>query len=143
MFTMVPAGMSSAPTAREDWRPRVSSRTAKTVDHSRGRIEIPPPFPLSLHNMLSLLEEVRGDPVPATGTRPTLAATRAALGTVSVSPPVARQPTVEAATTQVSLPQGSRRILLERQGSQRLSSQSSLDVRVSRTFVIGRVVATT
>ena len=43
-----------------------------------------------------------------------------------------------AATAQVTLPQGSRRILLEPPGSQRLSSQASLDLRVSRTFAVGR-----
>ncbi len=45
------------------------------------------------------------------------------------------------ATTQVSLPQGDQRILLEPRGSRRLSSQSLLDVRVSRTlgFGAGRV----
>jgi hypothetical protein len=42
-----------------------------------------------------------------------------------------------AATTQVTLPQGSRRILLEPRGAQRLSTQSLLDVRVSRTFELG------
>ena len=43
-----------------------------------------------------------------------------------------------AATTQVSLgPQGSRRILLEAPGSRRLSSQSLLDFRVSRTLRFG------
>jgi len=39
-----------------------------------------------------------------------------------------------AATAQTTLPQGSRRILLEPLGSRRLSSQASLDLRVSRTF---------
>jgi hypothetical protein len=39
-----------------------------------------------------------------------------------------------AATTQVSLPQGNRRILLEPRGTQRLSSQSLLDLRVAKTF---------
>jgi hypothetical protein len=46
-----------------------------------------------------------------------------------------------AATTQVSLPQTgnqpTQRILLEPRGSQRLSSQSLLDVRVSRTISLG------
>jgi hypothetical protein len=42
-----------------------------------------------------------------------------------------------AATTQVTLPQGSRRILLEPRGSRRLSSQSLLDVRVSKTLPLG------
>ena len=40
-----------------------------------------------------------------------------------------------AATTLVSLPQGDRRILLEPRGSRRLSSQSLLDVRLSKTIV--------
>jgi hypothetical protein len=45
-----------------------------------------------------------------------------------------------AATTQVSLgSQGSRRILLEPPGSRRLSSQSLLDLRVSRTLQFGAV----
>jgi len=39
-----------------------------------------------------------------------------------------------AATTQMALPQGDQRILLEPRGSRRLSSQSILDVRVSRTI---------
>ena len=39
-----------------------------------------------------------------------------------------------AATAQVSLPQGDQRILLEPRGSRRLSSQSLLDLRVSRTL---------
>jgi hypothetical protein len=43
-----------------------------------------------------------------------------------------------AATAQVTLPQGSRRILLEPLGSRRLSPQASLDVRLSRTFALGR-----
>ena len=38
-----------------------------------------------------------------------------------------------AATTQVSLPQGDQRILLEPRGSRRLSSQTLLDLRVSMT----------
>ena len=43
-----------------------------------------------------------------------------------------------AATTSVApLPQGSQRILIEPRGSRRLSSQSLLDVRVSRTIVAG------
>jgi len=42
-----------------------------------------------------------------------------------------------AATTQVSLTQGDQRIFLEPRGSRRLSSQSLLDVRVSRTLRIG------
>jgi hypothetical protein len=43
-----------------------------------------------------------------------------------------------AATAQVSLLQGDQRILLEPRGSRRLSSQSLLDVRVSRTILNGR-----
>ena len=46
------------------------------------------------------------------------------------------------ATASVVLPQGSQRILLEPRGSRRLSSQSLLDVRVSRTLAfsgLGRV----
>jgi hypothetical protein len=43
-----------------------------------------------------------------------------------------------AATTQVSLPQGDQRILLEPRGTRRLSSQSLLDLRVSRTFESAR-----
>ncbi|HEV3214334.1 MAG TPA: TonB-dependent receptor [Vicinamibacterales bacterium] len=42
-----------------------------------------------------------------------------------------------AATAQISLPQGDQRILLEPRGSRRLSSQSILDVRVSRTIRFG------
>ena len=42
-----------------------------------------------------------------------------------------------AATAQVSLPQGDQRILLEPRGSRRLSSQTLLDVRVSRAFQFG------
>jgi hypothetical protein len=47
-----------------------------------------------------------------------------------------------AASTQVSLPQGNRRILLEAPGARRLSSQSLVDLRASRAFRlrdIGRV----
>lgn len=44
-----------------------------------------------------------------------------------------------AATTQVLLPQGDQRILLETRGTRRLSSQTLVDVRVSRTFSIGDV----
>jgi hypothetical protein len=44
-----------------------------------------------------------------------------------------------AASTQLSLPQGDRRILLEPPGSRRLSSQSLLDVRVSRALRFGSV----
>lgn len=43
-----------------------------------------------------------------------------------------------AATTQVSLPQGDQRILLESRGSRRLSSQTLLDLRVAKTFALGR-----
>jgi hypothetical protein len=42
-----------------------------------------------------------------------------------------------AATTQVPLPQGSQRILLEPRGSRRLSSQALLDLRISKTVLIG------
>jgi hypothetical protein len=42
-----------------------------------------------------------------------------------------------AATAQVSLPQGDQRILLEPRGSRRLSSQTLVDLRVSRSFTIG------
>jgi hypothetical protein len=42
-----------------------------------------------------------------------------------------------AATAQITLPQGDQRILLEPRGSRRLSSQSILDVRVSRTIPMG------
>ena len=41
-----------------------------------------------------------------------------------------------AASAQVALPQGDQRILLEPRGTRRLSSQSLLDLRVSRTFSI-------
>jgi hypothetical protein len=47
-----------------------------------------------------------------------------------------------AATTQIALPQGDQRIQLEPRGARRLSAQSLLDVRVSRTIVVrgvGRV----
>ena len=43
-----------------------------------------------------------------------------------------------AATTQIALPQGDQRILLEARGSRRLASQSLLDVRVSRTIPFDR-----
>lgn len=43
-----------------------------------------------------------------------------------------------AATTQVSLPQGDQRILLEPRGSRRLPSQSLLDLRLSRPVPFGR-----
>jgi hypothetical protein len=42
-----------------------------------------------------------------------------------------------AATAQVSFPQGDQRILLEPRGSRRLSSQTLLDVRLSRAFHFG------
>jgi outer membrane receptor protein involved in Fe transport len=42
-----------------------------------------------------------------------------------------------AATAQLTLPQGSQRIALEPRGARRLSSQSLLDLRVSRTIVSG------
>ena len=42
-----------------------------------------------------------------------------------------------AATAQVALPQGDQRILLEPRGSRRLSSQTLLDLRVSRTIRFG------
>jgi hypothetical protein len=42
-----------------------------------------------------------------------------------------------AATTQIALPQGDQRILIEPRGSRRLSSQSILDVRVSRMIRTG------
>jgi hypothetical protein len=41
------------------------------------------------------------------------------------------------ATAQIALPQGDQRILLEPRGSRRLSSQTLLDVRLSRTFHFG------
>ena len=44
-----------------------------------------------------------------------------------------------AATAQITLPQGDQRILLEPRGSRRLSSQSLLDVRVSRSIRLGDV----
>ena len=44
-----------------------------------------------------------------------------------------------AATALVSLPQGAQRILLEPRGSRRLSSQSLLDLRLSRTLAFGRL----
>jgi hypothetical protein len=44
-----------------------------------------------------------------------------------------------AATTQISLPQGDQRILLETRGSRRLTSQSLLDLRVSRRFLFSRM----
>jgi hypothetical protein len=44
-----------------------------------------------------------------------------------------------AATAQVSLPQGAQRILLEPRGARRLSSQSILDLRVSKMLRFGDV----
>ena len=44
-----------------------------------------------------------------------------------------------AATTQVLLPQGDQRILLEPRGSRRLPSQSLVDLRVARPFQVGEV----
>jgi hypothetical protein len=44
-----------------------------------------------------------------------------------------------AATAQIPLPQGTQRILLEPRGTRRLSSQSLLDVRVARTFGVGKI----
>ncbi len=45
-----------------------------------------------------------------------------------------------AAATQIPLPQGDQRILLEPRGTRRLSSQTILDVRVSRTFSVSQQV---
>jgi hypothetical protein len=42
-----------------------------------------------------------------------------------------------AASTQMSLPQGDQRILIETRGSRRLSSQTLLDMRVSKTLPVG------
>jgi hypothetical protein len=44
-----------------------------------------------------------------------------------------------AATAQISLPQGDQRILLESRGTQRLPTQSLLDVRVSRSIPFGQL----
>jgi hypothetical protein len=44
-----------------------------------------------------------------------------------------------ASTTQIALPQGDQRILLETRGSRRLSSQTLLDLRVSRRFAASRL----
>jgi len=44
-----------------------------------------------------------------------------------------------AATAQVSLPQGDQRILLEPRGARRLSTQTLLDLRLSRTIDVGRI----
>ena len=43
------------------------------------------------------------------------------------------------AATQVTLPQGPQRILLEPRGSRRLSSQTLLDVRLSTTITVGKL----
>jgi len=43
-----------------------------------------------------------------------------------------------AATAQIALPQGDQRILLEPRGSRRLSSQTLVDVRLSKTISAGR-----
>ena len=61
-------------------------------------------------------------------------------GPASWSPPICRYFSGKpwAATAQVSLPQGDQRILLEPRGSRRLSSQSLLDLRVSRTIRVRR-----
>jgi hypothetical protein len=42
-----------------------------------------------------------------------------------------------AAAAQISLPQGDQRILLEPRGTRRLSSQTLLDLRLSRTVTLG------
>lgn len=44
-----------------------------------------------------------------------------------------------AATTDVSLPQGNRRVLLEPRGSRRLSSQSLLDLRIAKSLTVSKV----
>ncbi|HSC29407.1 MAG TPA: TonB-dependent receptor, partial [Vicinamibacterales bacterium] len=44
-----------------------------------------------------------------------------------------------AATTQIVLPQGDQRILIEPRGSRRLASQTLLDIRVSRAIASGRL----
>jgi hypothetical protein len=44
-----------------------------------------------------------------------------------------------AAAAQITLPQDARRILLEPRGSRRLSSQTLLDVRLSRAFPFGKL----
>jgi Carboxypeptidase regulatory-like domain/TonB-dependent Receptor Plug Domain len=45
-----------------------------------------------------------------------------------------------AATTQVSLPQGSQRIMLEPRGSERLPAQSLLDLRIAKSLRFGQAV---
>jgi TonB dependent receptor-like, beta-barrel/Carboxypeptidase regulatory-like domain len=44
-----------------------------------------------------------------------------------------------AGTTQITLPQGDQRVQLESRGSRRLSSQSLLDVRISRSMAFGKL----
>jgi hypothetical protein len=44
-----------------------------------------------------------------------------------------------AATAQITLPQGDQRVQLEPRGARRLSSQSLLDVRISRSMAFGRL----
>jgi hypothetical protein len=44
-----------------------------------------------------------------------------------------------AATTPITLPQGDQRIQVEPRGSRRLSSQSLLDVRISRSMALGKL----
>jgi hypothetical protein len=44
-----------------------------------------------------------------------------------------------AATAQITLPQGDQRVLLESRGSRRLSSQSLLDVRLSKRLQVGGI----
>jgi hypothetical protein len=48
-----------------------------------------------------------------------------------------------AATTQVALPQGDQRIMLEPRGSRRLPSQTPLDLRVSKTLSFGQAAGLT
>jgi hypothetical protein len=43
------------------------------------------------------------------------------------------------AAAQIALPQGAQRVLLEPRGSRRLSSQTLLDLRLSRAFTLGRL----
>ena len=47
-----------------------------------------------------------------------------------------------AASAQIALPQGDQRIQLEQRGSRRLSSQTLVDLRISRTVAIGRSMRT-
>jgi hypothetical protein len=44
-----------------------------------------------------------------------------------------------AATAQITLPQGDQRVQLEPRGTRRLSSQSMLDLRISRTIAVGQL----